>query len=95
MADRKELLWTTKDGRKIAIKDMTTEHIQNTINLLKRNGFISVDTFNLYLSTPGPQGEMAQYYFDQELDEVLSSPTTEYLDLFEEELQRRESNGRI
>lgn len=29
-------IWTAKDGTKIPVKDMTDNHIQNTINLIKR-----------------------------------------------------------
>ena len=29
-------IWTTKDGTKIPVKDMTDSHIQNIINLIKR-----------------------------------------------------------
>lgn len=29
-------MWTMKNGERIAVKDMTTSHIQNCINLLKR-----------------------------------------------------------
>lgn len=32
--------WETKDHRMIKIKDMETSHIENTINLLKRNSKI-------------------------------------------------------
>lgn len=94
MTENKEIMWKTKDGKEIAIKDMTTEHIQNTIKFLKRHGFISNDTLDFYLYSPGPQGEMAQYCFEQEVDEIISRPTTSYLDAFETELKRRSSNGR-
>lgn len=39
-ADAETGIWATKDGRKIAVKDMTTSHIRNTINFLEeRNAF--------------------------------------------------------
>lgn len=31
-----KLVWTTKDGIKIPIKDMSTQHIINALNMLKR-----------------------------------------------------------
>lgn len=30
------LVWTTRDGRKIPVTEMTDEHLQNTIAMLKR-----------------------------------------------------------
>lgn len=37
-------IWTTKDGRHIAVSDMTDEHIVNTLNMLKR-----IDYNDMYL----------------------------------------------
>ena len=31
------IVWTTKNGDQIPIKDMSTQHLVNTINLLYRN----------------------------------------------------------
>lgn len=29
-------VWTTKDGRRIPVRQMSTEHVQNTLAMLKR-----------------------------------------------------------
>lgn len=34
---REKVRWTTKDKEKLAVKDMTTDHINNTLEYLKRN----------------------------------------------------------
>lgn len=31
-----EIKWTTKDGREIPLKDMSTDHIRNAINYVER-----------------------------------------------------------
>ena len=61
-----EKLWTCKDGTKIPVKDMTTLHLRNCINMMHRNGYISGKTLNFYLDCPPPNGDMAEYFFDQE-----------------------------
>jgi len=37
LRDSKEITWKTKEGKVIPINDMTTAHLSNTINMLKRN----------------------------------------------------------
>lgn len=32
-----EIVWTTKDGRDVPIKDMTDAHLENAINMIERN----------------------------------------------------------
>lgn len=80
--------WKTKDGRKIKIVDMTTSHITNSINLLKR-------VHARYIQeTPYPvfNGEMAQFYADRDwLDLVQSTPKEMFpvIEELEEELKKR------
>jgi len=33
-----ELVWTTRDGKEIPLKDMTDKHIENAIKCVSRNG---------------------------------------------------------
>ena len=93
---RKELLimrmpktWETRSGEKIKIKDMSDSHLQNTINMIKRNGWISTDTLNFYLSCSPPSGDMAEYAFDQEQERIFNKPNSITLSALERELSRR------
>ena len=80
--------WTTKDGTKIRIKDMSDQHIVNTLRLIERMHKNAIE------ECPFPcfGGEMAQYYAEQEFDSFLSSDIEDifpiYGDLYEE-AQRR------
>lgn len=84
----KEKVWTTKDGRTMAIRHMTTQHIINTIAMLRRNGFVSVGEFhNAWYSYAALDGDsMAAYYAEQE---VATMTPTQALDDLEEELNNR------
>lgn len=45
-------VWTTKDGRDIKIKDMSTRHISNTMKMIIRNSGFSEDSvryLNLFI----------------------------------------------
>ena len=75
----KDLMWKTREGKEIPVKDMATSHIKNSLAMLKRQGAISPETRAFYLTTSGPQGEMAQMCFEQEFDEVMKAPVSIFI----------------
>ncbi len=65
-------VWTTKDGTKIAVEDMTDSHLENAINHLVRQADRQADWANRNLDFmedygPQPQGEMAQMLWESSL----------------------------
>lgn len=73
-------LWTTKDGREICICEMSDSHLLNTIKLVQRAAEVKrINVMELYITTPPPNGDMAQYCFDREFDNVLESTYLDYV----------------
>lgn len=83
--------WRTRDGRQLAVTEMETSHIENALAVLRRRGFVSPKTVSFYVSCPLPHGEAAQDTFYHESDAVFEAPCTEFIDLFEQELNERKS----
>jgi len=86
--------WKMRDGTKIKIKDMSTSHIRNSIAMMKRNGWVSTDTLNFYMSCDGPQGDMAQLAFDQECDRIFEAPCSSTMTALERELKKRKARDK-
>ena len=73
--------WKCKDGRVLDIQSMTTDHLKNTISMLRRNKFITPDEYLDMLSCAYSfQGEMAQYYAEQDLGNYSPSNTLAYME---------------
>jgi len=76
--------WTTKDGRKIDVKDMSNDHLKNAVAMLRRKGFVGADEYEVALgSAYSMSGEMAQYYAEQSVADMMPS---QCLDAMEYEL---------
>jgi len=82
--------WTCEDGREFEIKDMATGHIRNCIRMLERDGNISESTFNFYMNTGGPSGEMDMITFERELEMIKGCPVSIHLDHLKKELRNRD-----
>ena len=83
-----------KDGKKINIKDMSTNHIRNAIAMLQRNGWVSLDTLNFYMTCAEPNGDMAQMAFEQEQRAIFEAPCSNHLSALERELKKREARDK-
>lgn len=81
--------WKTRDGRELEVSEMSTTHIFNSLQLLRRSGYVGSSTVAFYNSCPLPLGEMAQVAFDAEYDAVMDSQIHPFIDLFEQELKTR------
>ena len=68
----REMLWTTREGEEIAIKDMGDRHLVRAMLMAERvaEARHTVDFFSAY-GGEGPSGDMASYHFDLEMDMAL------------------------
>lgn len=74
--------WTTKEGKKIAIKNLRDPHLLNILNMLMRVACTrKISTELVYIRPPfgGPQGDMARDCFEREFDYVLNLSIGDYL----------------
>lgn len=64
------MIWTTRDGTKIDIRDMTDTHLSNAINMLDRR----IETLQDELSAcfGFPSDSMASYYAEGEVNGVTT-----------------------
>lgn len=75
-------LWRTKDGRVFPIEQMSEEHLRNAIRFLERAHASYRDT--MMTSYPVFNGEMAQFYADQEWTAAMSSTVEDMFPVYED-----------
>jgi len=64
-------LWITKEGNKIRICDLADDHLNNAMKMIERMAKeVTNEKLNQLMSCPIPNGEMASYAFEQELDNL-------------------------
>jgi hypothetical protein len=84
-----KLKWTTKDGRRLWIRDMSDQHLTNTIKLLIRAAASErSETIAMFITTPEPMGDGAQMAFQNEQDHAFNSDLDDYLPEVYESLER-------
>ena len=86
--------WKTKEGKKLKIKDMTTGHIQNCIKLLEK--YDSHCFLNAYKFLDSLHGEIAIETMENNIASAeengyINEEAQEYIESFENELQRRKN----
>lgn len=84
-----EHIWKTRDGRLLPVSKMSTDHIRKALSMLKRKGYIAAATLRAYMRPNPCGGDGAQMAFEQEQDRAYSSPVHPFIDIFQEELDRR------
>jgi hypothetical protein len=63
--------WTKQDGTQVEISEMSTEHLKNTLAMLKRKGYVSPEEWEAHLAAAFSfSGEMSSYYAEQEADRM-------------------------
>ena len=52
------MIWKTKDGRELEIKDMSSQHIKSALEMLIKKGFVSYADQLFYMTCKPPQGNL-------------------------------------
>jgi hypothetical protein len=73
-------IWKTKEGRRIKLRDMGDNHLENTIKLILRiAAHRKMQDDAIFLTAPFPQGDMACMAFDEAADEQFDRGIDFYL----------------
>lgn len=76
--------WRTNEGKKIRVKDMTEDHVRNTIKYLQRREPLKDVEIMV-----GWGGDLDDFDFDFALPTINDRELIEWIDIFQAELKRR------
>jgi len=75
-------VWIDKDGNRLPVAEMNEQRVKYILAFLERKAKAEYHSIlSFYISTPEPNGEMAQDAFDQEFASCVESDWT---DIFED-----------
>jgi hypothetical protein len=84
-------LWKQKNGMKIRICDMTDTHLENCIKLLER----AAEHQKINYPYPMFNGEMAQYYAEQDYDRMQASGPEYFFPIYEDLCAERDRRALV
>lgn len=74
------MMWTTKAGEEVDIRDMTDSHISNTIAMLERSAPLRLARAQAsYDFIAPPTAEMASYCFEREYNSIMFADPIDFL----------------
>jgi hypothetical protein len=79
-----DAVWKCRDGRRVPVREMETDHVGKALSMLRRKGFIDPSEFHYW---PPPSGEHARDAWEEW---VLSVRISRFVGIFESELERRQ-----
>lgn len=78
-------VWTTKDGQKIKVSDMTTQHIKNVLKCIEEERINFGEMVDIGYTADGEgDGRIYEYIADTDKEKY-------WIDTFNKELKRREN----
>lgn len=81
MMRKQTAIWTTKDGQRIRICDMTDEHLLNAIRFFRRKGaaYKEASVAVGYRVLSSLQGEMATFFCEQDIARLEETSLEDFI----------------
>lgn len=86
-------VWTKKNGEKVNIKDMDTDHIKNTIKMMERNKYVSADKYvKTFAISTLDLSDAAEMAIENEQLQMFGKKPSVWIDVLNDELNNRENH---